>query len=105
MYKVTIEKLKTSKECLEAEAYTNGEFQAKKLLSDDPDYKLLCELHDMGESFDAGGDDIDANRVYDLDKYPAALRYHLLKGFFDTVTAITKELRDACISRGLIEAT
>ena len=87
-----LEQMKMSKISYEADAYNDGAIQAKKQILEDPDYRFLCELNDAAKVFADDGD-IDINYI-DLADYPAALRYHVIKGFYDTVANVAEKMRE-----------
>ena len=100
MEQATIEAFQSSRLKHETEAYANGVSQATELIEDEPNYKLLCELSDYAKAFEAN-EDVDVNYIDSLDNYPAALRYYLIKGFYDTVTkAITVLVTSPCENSG-----
>ena len=93
-----IEALKKSRQNYEAAAFTDGSQQAKKLITDEPDFKFLSEMCDNATAFKADKE-FDINFIDNLNEYPANLRFHVIKGFFDTMTKIT-ELTKPCSNGG-----
>jgi hypothetical protein len=89
----TIEKLKMSKMSCEAEAFTCGKIQAMELLDEEPDYSFLCTLLDTARAW-GKDEDVDLSCL-DFSNYPDALVYHVICGFFQTITELHDEFKAA----------
>ena len=85
-----IKRLRISKDEEEKLAYQQGFDQAKHLIEQEPDFRFFCEMNDNAMSF-YNQDAFDLSHV-DLDAYPADLKYHVIKGFFDSVSAMYLQL-------------
>jgi hypothetical protein len=49
-------------------------------------------MNEFAKAFKAGRD-IDINFITGLENYPAALRYYVIKGFYDTIEILTTKLK------------
>ncbi|MEI6827552.1 MAG: hypothetical protein WCK54_18315 [Desulfuromonadales bacterium] len=88
----TLETLKLDKLCSEGEALTTGMLAAYELIEVEPDYALLCELHDNAIKW-RNSEDVDYTTFLDLTQYPAALNFHMVNGFFDAVEDIFAQVQ------------
>ncbi len=93
-----IASLKQDRLCVEAEAYTAGEMNLKRMLAEVSDYTLLCKIVEQAKCFN-DEDEISLTEIadnefsQDLDYYPTALRYSFLDGFFSEAQKVMKAVQ------------
>lgn len=91
----TIEALQLSKLNCEAEAFTNGAIQACELITKEPDYALLTELHDSAKAWRKGEDNYRLDYIDFPGDSSSALNGVVINGFFEAVMLIHIQLRDS----------
>lgn len=96
-----IESLRQSRMNCEAEAQTTGQMHLQRMLTEEPDYDLLCKIVEQAESFFDDAESVNLTEISDtefrndLDYYTPPLRYQVLAGFFSEALKIHKEVLTA----------